>query len=66
MKTKSFWAAICQLILSGCGPMVGSMMVASNGVKDFKVIHGDLVDLTSGSRIAVLGPFDKTPEAFNI
>jgi hypothetical protein len=66
MKTKSFWAGICLLILSGCGPMVGGMMVASNGVKDFKVIQGNLTDLSTGSRVAVLGPFDKTPEAFYI
>jgi hypothetical protein len=68
MKTKAFWAGLCLLMLtlSACGPMIGGMMVAGNGVKDFKVLQGDLSNLPSGSRVAVLGPFDKTPEAFYI
>ncbi len=66
MKTKTFWAGVCLLMLSACGPIIGGMMVASNGVKDFNVITGDLADLPMGSRVAVLGPFDKTDEAFYI
>jgi hypothetical protein len=66
MKTKAFWAGLCLLTLSACGPMIGGMMVAGNGVKDFKALQGDLSNLPSGSRVAVLGPFDKTPEAFYI
>jgi len=66
MKTKAFWAGLCLLMLSACGPMIGGIMVASNGVKDFDVLQGKLTDLPAGSRIAILGPFDKTPEAFYI
>ncbi len=66
MKTKAFWAGLCLLMLSACGPIIGGMMVANNGVKDFKVLQGNLSDLPSGSHVAVLGPFDKTPEAFYI
>lgn len=66
MKTKAFWAGLCLLMLSACGPMIGGIMVASNGVKDFDIHQGKLTDLSTGSRIVVLGPFDKTPEAFYI
>lgn len=66
MKTKAFWAGLCLLLLSACGPMIGGMMVASNGIKDFKVVQGNLSALTPGSQIAVLGPFDKTEQAFCI
>jgi hypothetical protein len=66
MKTKAFWAGLCLLMLSACGPIIGSMMVAGNGVKDFHIVSGDLANLPSGSRVVVLGPFDKTSEAFYI
>lgn len=66
MKTKAFWIGACLLMLSACGPLIGGMMVANDGVKDFKVLQGSLADLTAGSRVAILGPFDKTPEAFYI
>jgi len=66
MKTKTFWGALCLLLLTACGPMIGSNMVASNEVKDFKVVEGNLSDLQPGSRLVVLGPFDKTPQAFYI
>lgn len=66
MKTKTFLVGLCLVMLSACGPLIGGMMVASNGVKDFNVIQGELTDLGTGSRVAVLGPFDKTEEAFYI
>ncbi len=66
MKTKTLWAGLCLLLLTACGPMIGGMMVSGNGVKDFDVISGDLADLKPGSQVAVLGPFDKTAEAFYI
>lgn len=66
MKTKTFLVGLCLITLSSCGPLIGSMMVASNGVKDFNVTQGNLTDLPTGSRVAVLGPFDKTGEAFYI
>jgi hypothetical protein len=66
MKTKAFWAGLCLLFLTACGPMIGGMMVAGNGIKDFKVIQGDLATLAMGSQVVVLGPFDKTDQAFYI
>lgn len=66
MKAKAFLAGLFLLMASACGPIIGGMMVASNGVKDFKVVQGSLADLRPGSHVVVLGPFDKTPEAFYI
>jgi len=66
MKTKAFWAGLCLSLLSACGPMIGGMMVAGNGIKDFKVLQGDVTSLQAGGQVAVLGPFDKTDQAFYI
>jgi len=66
MKTKAFWAGFSLLFLSACGPMIGGMMVAGNGIKDFEVVQGDFTALPLGSQVAVLGPFDKTDQAFYI
>lgn len=66
MKTKAFFAGLCVFLLTSCGPIIGGMMVAGTGVKEVTVVQGDLADLQPGSKIAVLGPFDKTPEAFYI
>ena len=66
MKTKAFWSGLCLLLLSACGPIIGSMMVAGTGVKDVTVVSGDLTSLKAGSRVAVVGPFAITAEAFYI
>jgi hypothetical protein len=54
------------LLLSACGPIIGSMMASSNGVKEFRVISGNLAALRPGARLAVLGPFATTPASFEI
>ena len=66
MKTKAFWAGLSLLFLSACGPIIGGMMVAGNGIKDFEVVQGDFSALPLASQIVVLGPFDKTDQAFYI
>ena len=68
MRTKAFWAALmlAALLLGACGPMIGGMMTAANGIKDFRVTGGSLATLRPGARVAIVGPFDKTPEAFYI
>jgi len=66
MKTKAFWGVLCLLLLSACGPIIGGMMVAGTGVKEVTVAKGELTSLKAGSRVAVLGPFAKTAEAFYI
>lgn len=68
MRTKAFWAVLvlAVMLLGACGPIFGGMMVASNGIKDFRVVSGSLDTLRPGAKLAVIGPFDKTPEAFYI
>lgn len=68
MRTKAFWGVLVLAVLwlSACGPIIGGAMVASNGIKDFRVTNGSLAALRPGARLAVIGPFDKTPEAFYI
>lgn len=54
------------MLLSSCGPIIGQMMRFSEGVKDFKVVEGDLAVLSRGRNILVVGPFDKVPGAYYI
>ena len=68
MRTKAFWPllALTLLLLGACGPIIGGVMVLGNGVKDFRVINGSLATLRPGAKLAIIGPFDKTAEAFYI
>lgn len=68
MRTKAFWAGLmlAVLLLGACGPIIGGIMVAGNGVKEFRVTNGSLATLRPGAKLAIIGPFDKTPEAFYI
>ena len=68
MRTKVFWAGLvlAALLLGACGPIIGGMMVADNGIKEFRVTSGSLATLRPGAHLAIIGPFDKTPEAFYI
>lgn len=66
MRTKAFLTIALLLLLSGCGPIIGSMMAAGNGIKEFRVVSGNLSALRPGARVAVLGPFATTPSSFEI
>jgi hypothetical protein len=67
MRTKAFWPLLAlTLLLGACGPIIGGVMVLGNGVKDFRVINGNLATLRPGAKLAIIGPFDKTAEAFYI
>ena len=68
MRTKVFWTGLvlATLLLCACGPIIGGMMTAGNGIGDFRVTSGNLETLRRGGKLAVIGPFDKTPEAFYI
>jgi len=66
MRTKAFLAMVALLLLSACGPIIGSMMTSSNGIKEFRVVSGNLTALRPGARLAVLGPFATTPASFEI
>lgn len=68
MRTKAFWCVLglALLLLGACGPIIGGIMAAGNGIKEFHVTGGTLATLKPGARLAVVGPFDKTAEAFYI
>ncbi|PLY01406.1 MAG: hypothetical protein C0623_05385 [Desulfuromonas sp.] len=66
MKVKSLLAISALFLLAACGPIIGQAMVASNGVKDFKVVKGNLADLRAGQKLLVVAPFATTPESFYI
>lgn len=65
MRTR-LGIVLLSLLLAACGPIIGAGMVAGNGVKDFKVVSGDLQDLKIGSRLVLLSPFAKTSQSFYI
>lgn len=65
LKVALLVAAIL-LPLSACGPIIGSMMASSNGIKEFRVIKGSLDTLRPGAKVAVLGPFATTQASFEI
>lgn len=46
------------LLLSGCGILIGQMMVMGTGVKDFKVTQGELAQLQRGKIALMIAPFD--------
>ena len=66
MKAKSLLAILSLMLLVACGPIIGSGMVASNGIKGFEVTEGNLANLKAGSRVLIVAPFAKTPESFYI
>jgi len=66
MKVKFAVTIMIVLLLAACGPIIGGVMVSSNGVKDFKVTTGQLSDLNAGSRVLIVAPFATTPESFYI
>ncbi len=59
---------VVPLILSlvSCGPIIGQLMKASDGVKNFRVVSGDLATLRKGQHLLVVGPFDLAPGAWDI
>jgi hypothetical protein len=54
------------LILSACGPIYSVVSKASEGIREFKVVEGDLSMLKPQGRLLVYGPFDKTEQAYYI
>lgn len=54
------------LCLASCGPVLGQLMRATEGIRSFEVTEGRLGDLPIGSRLLVFGPFAKTDAAFYI
>jgi len=54
------------LLLSSCGPIIGQLMRASEGVKDFRVTAGSLADVAQAKNILVVGPFAREAGAYYI
>lgn len=52
--------------LTGCGPLIGQMMRASTGVKEFQITQGSLEDLRSVKHVVVFAPFEKAEGAYFI
>ena len=52
--------------LTGCGMIVGQMMVAGTGVKRAEVVSGDLRDFERGAGTAILSPFATTEKSYHI
>lgn len=52
------------VVLAGCGPLFGQISALSDGVKEVRVLKGELAGLPAGAALLVYGPFDKTAEAF--
>lgn len=52
--------------LAGCGPIIGASMVSDGGVKDITTTAGQIQNLVAGSSVLVVGPFDKTEQAYYI
>ena len=68
VRSGDVWivSVLLTIALTGCGPIIGQMMRAADGVKAFDVKHGTLEGLGHGQSVLVLGPFAKTDEAFYI
>ena len=52
------------IALTGCGPMIGQMMRATTGVKEFKVTQGSLSDFRAVKQVVVFAPFEKDEAAY--
>jgi hypothetical protein len=66
MRARALTITSFLILMSGCGPIIGQLMKASEGMKGFEVLDGDLRSLQAGGPLLVYGPFDKTSEAFYI
>lgn len=65
MKKILFVIMVVALLpMTGCGPIIGQLMRLSEGIKDFKVIGGNLNQIQVGSNLLVVGPFSKAPGAY--
>lgn len=66
MKRHLLALVLIAMLLTGCGPIIGAVMVAGGGVKELKTVKGELSQLTPGKTLLVLGPLAKTERAYYI
>lgn len=63
---KLLTLVLVALCCSGCGPIIGQMMVSGDGLKSLEVVSGQPPQIRAGASILVFGPFAKTDDAFYI
>jgi len=66
MKWLKLLPLFLLLGLSGCGILIGQMMVAGGGVKRLDVVSGDLSSFHRGAKVAILAPFATTSRSYHI
>lgn len=66
MSKRTFGAAwvLLSFLALGCGPIIGQMMKASTGLKDFQVREGDLRDFGAPKNVLVYAPFAKGEKGY--
>ncbi len=65
-KMRLLTALAALLVLSSCGPIYSVVSKASEGIRNFEVVKGDLSMLKPEGRLLVYGPFAKTDQAYYI
>jgi hypothetical protein len=65
-KLRLLTALALLLVLSACGPIYSVVSKASEGIRDFEVVEGNLSILKPQGRLLVYGPFGKTDQAYYI
>lgn len=65
IRRLSLFGFLC-LALSGCGMVLGQMMGASAGVKDFQVRQGAARDFGAVKRVLVVAPFARAEGAWTL
>lgn len=66
MRSKNLLLLAMVLLLTACGPIIGQLMSASEGIKEFEVRSGRLEDLGGNRSLLIFAPFAKTDQAFFI
>lgn len=67
---KKFLSVMCVVlavaVASGCGPIIGQAMRATNGVKEFSFPEGSAGDFRAVKKVLVFAPFEKAEGAYFI
>jgi hypothetical protein len=66
MRLAKILLIVSLAALTGCGMIIGQMMVAGTGVKRAEVVGGDLREFQRGARTAILSPFATTEKSYHI
>lgn len=61
-QVKFLLLLACAVLLSACGPLTGQKIKATEGLKGYKVVSGDVANLKGVKNLLVFGPFIGTGE----